>query len=226
MRLRDLERISGDLASWFATLSDGSRYGIVQALRQTLEAAVRWGHINRNPAKLAGRNRQPAPRTVRVFTFGELDAIAAELSAMYRRSQPSRRRRASARKSGPRWNAPTSTAEQAKSASVERLARTSTAASCRRPGQDERQPPAGAAIEARPRRARRAAGAAGHTAPVPSTERRSAEPRPLPTPASGGRLSRPAGSAGRHKLQLALDFRKPRDRRRRAGVRASEDHGD
>lgn len=83
VRLRDLERMSGDLASWFATLSDGSRYGIVQALRQTLEGAVRWGHINRNPAKLAGRNRQPAPRTVRVFTFGELDAIAAELSAMY-----------------------------------------------------------------------------------------------------------------------------------------------
>ena len=32
-----------------------------------------------NPAKLAGRNRQPAPRTVRAFTRAELDAIAAEL---------------------------------------------------------------------------------------------------------------------------------------------------
>jgi integrase len=82
--LHNLERMSGDLASWFATLSEGSRYGIVQALRQALEAAVRWGHIQRNPAKLAGRNRQPAPRLVRVFSFDELEGIAAELSAIYR----------------------------------------------------------------------------------------------------------------------------------------------
>jgi len=81
--LKSLERMSGELASWSATLSQGSRYGIVQSLRQTLEAAVRWGHIQRNPAKLAGRNRQPAPRTVRVYSVDELDAIAAELSAMY-----------------------------------------------------------------------------------------------------------------------------------------------
>jgi len=51
--LRDLERMSGELAGWFATLSDGSRYGIVQALRQCLEAACRWGHTGCNPAKLA-----------------------------------------------------------------------------------------------------------------------------------------------------------------------------
>jgi integrase len=82
--LSELERMSGELASWFATLSDGSRYGIVQALRQCLEAAVRWGHIAKNPAKLAGPNRQPAPRTVRAFAIDELDAISEELSAMYR----------------------------------------------------------------------------------------------------------------------------------------------
>ena len=81
--LRDLERMSGELASWQARLPDRSRYGIVQALRQALEAAVRWGYVSRNPAKLAGRNRQPAPRSVRAFTRAELDAIAAELSPMY-----------------------------------------------------------------------------------------------------------------------------------------------
>lgn len=81
--LRDLERMSGELATWQAKLPERSRYGIVQALRQALEAAVRWGYISKNPAKLAGRNRQPAPRSVRVFTRGELDAIAAELSPMY-----------------------------------------------------------------------------------------------------------------------------------------------
>jgi integrase len=56
----------------------------MQALRQTLEAACRWGYITRNPAKLAGPNRQPAPRIVRAFTVVELEAIAAELSPMYR----------------------------------------------------------------------------------------------------------------------------------------------
>jgi integrase len=81
--LRDLERMSGELASWSALLPERSRYGIVQALRQTLEAAVRWGYMQGNPAKLAGRNRQPAPRPVRVFTPTELEAIAAEISAMY-----------------------------------------------------------------------------------------------------------------------------------------------
>jgi integrase len=82
--LHDLERMSGELASWFATLSEGSRYGIVQALRQALEAAVRWGYVQRNPAKLAGPNRQPSPRPVRAFTVAELDAISEELSAIYR----------------------------------------------------------------------------------------------------------------------------------------------
>jgi integrase len=75
--------MSGELASWQARLPERSRYGIVQALRQALEAAVRWGYMTKNPAKLAGRNRQPAPRSVRAFTRAELDAISVELSAMY-----------------------------------------------------------------------------------------------------------------------------------------------
>ena len=81
--LRELERMTNEIAGWQSKLSDGSRYGIVSALRQTLEAAVRWGYMTRNPAKLAGRNRQPAPRGVRTFSRAELDAIAAELSPVY-----------------------------------------------------------------------------------------------------------------------------------------------
>jgi integrase len=83
VKLRELERMSGEIASWQARLPERSRYGVVQALRQTLEAAVRWGYMTRNPAKLAGRNRQPSPRTVRTFTRVEVDAIAVELSPMY-----------------------------------------------------------------------------------------------------------------------------------------------
>ena len=76
--------MSGDVASWQARLPERSRYGIVQALRQTLEAAMRWGYMSRNPAKLAGPNRQPAPRPVRAFTRDEIEAIAIELSPAYR----------------------------------------------------------------------------------------------------------------------------------------------
>jgi integrase len=81
--LRDLERMSGDIASWQATLPERSRYGVVQALRQALGAAVRWGYMTTNPALQAGRNRQPSPRTVRVYTRDELDALAAELHPAY-----------------------------------------------------------------------------------------------------------------------------------------------
>jgi integrase len=82
--LRDLERMGGDLATWQTKLPERSRYAIMSALRQALSAAERWGYMSRNPAVLAGRNPQPPPRTVRAYTTAELDAIAAELSAIYR----------------------------------------------------------------------------------------------------------------------------------------------
>ena len=82
--LRDLERMSGDLATWQTQLPERSRYAIMSALRQTLAAAGRWGYMNRNPAKLVGRNPQPPPRVVRAYTAAELGAIAAELAPMYR----------------------------------------------------------------------------------------------------------------------------------------------
>jgi integrase len=39
--------------------------------------------MDRNPAKLAGRNRQPSPRAVRVFDRDELAGISVELPPMY-----------------------------------------------------------------------------------------------------------------------------------------------
>lgn len=81
--LGEVERMSGEIASWQAQLPKRSSYGIVQALRQTLGAAVRWGYISRNPAVLAGRNRQPAPRTVRAFTREEVDALGLEMPVLY-----------------------------------------------------------------------------------------------------------------------------------------------
>jgi integrase len=73
-----------ELAAWQAKLPARSRYGIVQALRQTLEAARRWGYMERNPAKLAGKNPEPPPRAIRPYTLAELEAITAVLSSRYR----------------------------------------------------------------------------------------------------------------------------------------------
>jgi integrase len=81
--VRDLERMAGEIAAWQARLPARSRYGIVQALRQTLGAGARWGLIGSNPALTAGHNRQPAPRAVRTFTREEVDAIACELHPAY-----------------------------------------------------------------------------------------------------------------------------------------------
>jgi integrase len=82
-RLSALELMSGELADWRKKLPERSRYGIVSALRQALNAAVRWHYISENPAKAAGRNPQPPPRAVRPYTLAELGAIAAELSPEY-----------------------------------------------------------------------------------------------------------------------------------------------
>lgn len=81
--LRDLERMTNEIAGWQAQLPPRAGHGITQALRQALDAAVRWEYMRRNPAKLAGRNPKPPPRAVRAFTFAELDAIAEELSPNY-----------------------------------------------------------------------------------------------------------------------------------------------
>jgi integrase len=82
-QLRELERMAGDLATWQTTLPERSRYGVMQALRQTLATAVRWGDMERNPAKLAGSNPPPPPRGVQTFTIDEITKIESELGPIY-----------------------------------------------------------------------------------------------------------------------------------------------
>lgn len=86
--LRDLERMGGEIASWRATLPERSRYGSTSALRQTLDAACRWGHMQSNPAKGAGRNPKTPPRAIRAFAPNEIEAIAADLSPAFRSLPP------------------------------------------------------------------------------------------------------------------------------------------
>ena len=51
-----LAGMAAEIAGWRTRLPERSGYGIVQAFRQALDAAVRWGDMDRNPAKLAGKN--------------------------------------------------------------------------------------------------------------------------------------------------------------------------
>jgi integrase len=82
--LRELEVMTSDIAAWYATLPERSRFGLMQALRQCLGAALRWRYMSSNPAVEAVTNRQPPSRTIRAYTLAELEAIAEELSAAYR----------------------------------------------------------------------------------------------------------------------------------------------
>jgi integrase len=79
LSLADLEHRAVEIAAWRRTLPEGSRYGITQALRQTLEAAVRWRLMRENPAKAAGRNTQPKRAEIHPFTRSEIDGVATEL---------------------------------------------------------------------------------------------------------------------------------------------------
>ena len=83
LSLEEMERRVPEIAAWVGTLPAKSRYGIVQALRQALEAAVRWGHMTKNPAKLAGANPQPKAEEIHPFTQAEIDLVAEELGPKY-----------------------------------------------------------------------------------------------------------------------------------------------
>jgi integrase len=80
--LRDLEHAAGDVARWGATLGT-SRYRLMLAMRQCLNAAVRWRYLTRNPAVDAGPNPEPRADELRPFTRGEVDTLAEELGPVY-----------------------------------------------------------------------------------------------------------------------------------------------
>ena len=77
--LEDFERQALEVAAWRAGLAEGLRYPATSALRQALEAAIRWELITENPAKKAGRNPQPKAREVRPLTPEDVDLVVAEL---------------------------------------------------------------------------------------------------------------------------------------------------
>jgi integrase len=81
--LRELEGAAADVASWRAGLLDTSRYRLTLAMRQALNAALRWDYMTRNPAVLAGPNPEPRSEEIIPFSREEIDALAAELGNVY-----------------------------------------------------------------------------------------------------------------------------------------------
>jgi len=80
--LAELEGMADEIAGWAVTLGERVRYPLMAAMRQALEAGIRYGYLTRNPAKLAGPNPMPSPREIRVYAPDELKAIVEELAPL------------------------------------------------------------------------------------------------------------------------------------------------
>ena len=71
-----------EIAAWRASLPERKRHRAHRALRQVLQAALRWKWIEDNPATLI-KNPAPKPGEIHPFdSWEELDAIAAELDVI------------------------------------------------------------------------------------------------------------------------------------------------
>jgi integrase len=73
--------LPAEVARWRATLSEGYRRDVMQALRQVLDAAVRWRMVDENAAKLAGPNPKAKRPEVQPFrSWEEIERVAEELA--------------------------------------------------------------------------------------------------------------------------------------------------
>jgi integrase len=77
--LVELETMTDEIAGFAANLPERFRYSVMSAFRQTCAAGIRYGYMTQNPAKLSGKNPAPPPRSVRVFSPVELEALCSEL---------------------------------------------------------------------------------------------------------------------------------------------------
>ena len=82
-KLTELENAAADIAAWRATIPEGSRYRLTNALRQAFAAAVRWRYLTRNPAVDMGPNPKPRAEEIEPFTRDQIDMLASELGPVY-----------------------------------------------------------------------------------------------------------------------------------------------
>jgi integrase len=80
--LQELEGAAAEIAKWRAGLG-ASRYRLTLAMRQTLNAAVRWRYLRSNPVADAGPNPQPRREELMPFAPEEIDALVEELGPIY-----------------------------------------------------------------------------------------------------------------------------------------------
>jgi hypothetical protein len=82
--VRVVDRRPEPVCAWRASLSEGSRFAVTQALRQVLNRAVAWELIDFNPAKRGVENPSPRSQEKRPFdSWAEIDALAGQLVAEY-----------------------------------------------------------------------------------------------------------------------------------------------
>jgi integrase len=72
-----------EIGAWRKRLPDGSAHYIHRALRQVLRYGVRCRYIDENPAALIP-NPAPKHSEMKIFSWAEIEAVAAELPAHYR----------------------------------------------------------------------------------------------------------------------------------------------
>jgi integrase len=71
------------IGAWRASLPAGKRYRSHRALRQVLQAAVRWKWVEENPATMV-KNPAPKPGEIHPFeSWEEIEAIVDELTVVY-----------------------------------------------------------------------------------------------------------------------------------------------
>jgi integrase len=76
------ELLADEIGAWRARLSPGVRHDATQALRQVLNAGVRWRMLTDNPARHVSNPRPHRPEIRPLASWEELELLAAELGAL------------------------------------------------------------------------------------------------------------------------------------------------